>query len=74
MTPEGLEQELKVMEGINRLTPPTSVTEVRSFLWLVGYYRRFIRRFSDKAAPLNALLHKNQVWSWTLSVKRLSNY
>ena len=57
VTPEGLEPEPKLMEAIDRLTPPTSVTEVRSFLGLVGYYRRFIRRFSDKAAPLNALLH-----------------
>ena len=65
VTPEGLEPEPKLMETIDRLTPPTSVTEVRSFLGLVGYYRRFIRRFSDKAAPLNALLHKDQEWSWT---------
>ena len=65
VTPEGLEPEPKLMEAINRLTPPTSVTEVRSFLGLVGYYRRFIRRFSDKAAPLNALLHKDQEWRWT---------
>ena len=65
VTPEGLEPEPKLMEAIDRLTPPTSVTEVRSFQGLVGYYKRFIRRFSDKAAPLNALLHKDQEWSWT---------
>ena len=65
VTPEGLEPEPKLMEAIDKLTPPTSVTEVRSFLGLVGYYRRFIKRFSDKAAPLNALLHKEQEWSWT---------
>ena len=65
MTCEGLEPEPKLMEAIDRLTPPTSVTEVRSFLGLVGYYRRFIRKFSGKAAPLNALLHKDQEWSWT---------
>ena len=65
VTREGLEPEPKLMEAIDRLTPPTSVTEVRSFLGLVGYYRRFIRRFSDKTAPLNSLLHKDQEWSWT---------
>ena len=63
VTPEGLEPESKHMEAIEKLTPPTSVTEVRSFLGLVGYYRRFIKRFSDKAAPLNALLHKDKEWS-----------
>ena len=65
VTPEGLEPEPKLMEAIDKLTPQTSVTEVRSFLGLVGYYRRFIKRFSDKAAPLNALLHKKKEWSWT---------
>ena len=66
VTPEGLEPEPKLMEAIEKLTPPTSFTEVRSFLGLVGYYRRFIKRFSDKAAPLNALLHKDKEWSWSL--------
>ena len=66
MTPEGLEPETKLMEAIDKITPPTSVTEARSFLGLVGYYRRFIKRFSDKAAPLNALLHKEKEWSWSL--------
>ena len=67
VTPDGLEPEPKLMEAISKLTPPTSVTEVRSFLGLVGYYRRFIRRFSDKEAPLNALLHKDALWKWTSS-------
>ena len=65
MTSEGLELEPKLMEAIDKLTPPTLVTEVRSFLGLVGYYRRFIKRFSDKVTPLNALLHKEKEWSWT---------
>ena len=53
------------MEAISKLPPPINVSEVRSFLGLVGYYRRFIKRFSDKAAPLNALLRKDQAWKWT---------
>ena len=53
------------MEAISKLPPPINVAEVCSFLGLVGYYRRFIKKFSDKAAPLNALLRKDQVWKWT---------
>ena len=53
------------MEAISKLPPPINVAEVRSFLGLVGYYRRFVKKFSDKAAPLNALLRKEQVWKWT---------
>ena len=65
VTPEGLEPEPRLMEAISKLPPPINVAEVRSFLGLVGYYRRFIKKFSDKAAPLNALLRKDQVWKWT---------
>ena len=36
--------------------PPTTVTEVRSFLGFVSYYRRFIPNFSKVAKPLNKLL------------------
>jgi hypothetical protein len=45
--------------------PPTSVHEVRSFLGMVGYYRRFIPDFSKVAKPITELL-KNQtkfIWS-----------
>ena len=63
--PEGLEPELRLMEAISKLPPSRNVAEVRSFLGLVGYYRRFVKKFSDKAAPLNALLRKDQAWKWT---------
>ena len=65
VTPEGLEPEPRLMEAISKLPPPINVAEVRSFLGLVGYYRRFVKKFSDKAAPLNALLRKEQAWKWT---------
>ena len=41
--------------------PPTKVTELRSFLGLVNYYRRFIKSYSAIAAPLTDLL-KNRAW------------
>ena len=65
VTPDGLEPEPRLMEAISKLPPPINVAEVRSFLGLVGYYRRFVKKFSDKAAPLNALLRKEQAWKWT---------
>ena len=65
VTPEGLEPEPRLMEAISKLPPPINVAEVRSFLGLVGYYRRFVKKFSDKAAPLNVLLCKDQAWKWT---------
>ena len=53
------------MEAISKLPPSINVAEVRSFLGLVEYYRRFVKKFSDKAAPLNTLLRKEQVRKWT---------
>ena len=57
--------EPRLMEAFSKLPPPINVAEVHSFLGLVGYYRRFVKKFSDKAAPLNALLRKDQAWTWT---------
>ncbi|KAL5732606.1 hypothetical protein ACOSQ2_032298 [Xanthoceras sorbifolium] len=45
--------------------PPTKVPELRSFLGLVNYYRRFIKGYSARAAPLTDLLKKNKAWEWS---------
>ena len=44
---------------------PQTVTEVRSFLGLAGYYRRFIQNFSRIAIPLTRLTRKNIPFIWT---------
>ena len=46
------------------LTPFKNVTEVQSFLGLVGYYRRFVKNFSRIAQPLHALTHKDTPFEW----------
>ncbi|GJT43631.1 putative nucleotidyltransferase, ribonuclease H [Tanacetum coccineum] len=51
-------------ETMNYWEPPTKVTELRSFLGLVDYYRRFIMGYSAIASPLTDLLKKNQAWIW----------
>src|SRR5438105_5497430 len=44
---------------------PTSVTEIRSFLGLAGYYRRFIQDFSKIAKPMTKLPQKEAKFIWT---------
>jgi hypothetical protein len=43
---------------------PTNVSEIRSFLGLAGYYRRFINDFSKVAKPMTKLLEKNKAIEW----------
>ncbi|XP_042962490.1 uncharacterized protein LOC122296762 [Carya illinoinensis] len=53
------------VEAIKKWDPPTKVTEFRSFLGLVNYYRRFIKGYSTRASPLTDLLKKNKTWEWS---------
>jgi hypothetical protein len=43
---------------------PSTVTEIRSFLGLVGYYRRFIEGFSKIVKPMTSLLEKGREFKW----------
>jgi hypothetical protein len=49
---------------------PTNVSEVRSFLGLAGYYRRFVEGFSCIATPLTRLTRKNAKFEWTNECER----
>jgi hypothetical protein len=44
---------------------PTSVSDIRSFLGLGGYYRRFIKGFSKISKPMTELLEKDKQFEWT---------
>ena len=52
------------IEVIVSWKPPRNVTEVRSFLGLVGYYQRFVEGFSVIASPLTKLLRKGVKFEW----------
>ena len=45
--------------------PPRNVSEVRSFLGLAGYYRRFVKGFSMISAPMTKLLQKDVKFEWS---------
>ncbi|XP_071702898.1 uncharacterized protein [Rutidosis leptorrhynchoides] len=52
------------ISAIERWDRPTTPTEIRSFLGLAGYYRRFIQDFSKIASPLTKLTRKNVKFNW----------
>ena len=55
-------------ENVNKLKnwlPPRTVTEVRQFLGLASYYRRFIKDFAELAAPLTQLTRKGTTFVWS---------
>ena len=64
VTRDGIMCDPGKIEAVKNYTIPKNVTDVRSFLGFVGYYRKFIRDFSSIATPLNELLCKDQKFYW----------
>ncbi|XP_028798909.1 uncharacterized protein LOC114754299 [Neltuma alba] len=64
ITRDGVAIDPSKVEAILNWERPKTITEVRSFLGLAGYYRRFIRNFSRLALLLTRLIQKNQLFNW----------
>ncbi|KAE8690983.1 cytochrome P450 78A7-like [Hibiscus syriacus] len=60
-----LQMDRDKIRAIDEWKPPTKATEMRAFLGLANYYRRFVKGYSKIATPLTELLKKDKVWDWS---------
>lgn len=65
VTAEGIKPNPQKIEAIKNFKNPKTVTDIKSFLGLTGYYRKFIRNFSKIAKPLIGLTKKETPFHWT---------
>lgn len=65
VTTEGIRVDPGKIEAIREWPVPVNVTQLRSFLGLCSYYRKFIYNFAKLARPLNALT-ENKPFFWTM--------
>ncbi|GKC37767.1 retrotransposon protein, putative, ty3-gypsy subclass [Tanacetum coccineum] len=61
---QGIHVDPAKIEAVKNWASPTTPTEIRQFLGLVGYYRRFIKDFSKIAKSLTELTQKNKKYIW----------
>ena len=60
--PNGIEIEVKKVNKVLSQSEPKNVKDIRKFLGLTNYYKRFIKDFSQVARPMNVLTRKNKKW------------
>jgi len=56
--------EMEKVDGVLSWPQPKNVKDVRKFLGLANYYRRFIKDFAQVAKPMNVLTRKDEKWQW----------
>ncbi|GJR03324.1 reverse transcriptase domain-containing protein [Tanacetum coccineum] len=61
---DGIHVDPSKIEAVKNWKAPRTPSEVRSFLGLAGYYRRFIENFSKIAKPLTVLTQKSKTFDW----------
>ena len=64
MGPNGIEIEKEKIDGVLSWLEPKNVKDVRKFLGLANYYRRFIKNFAQVARLMNVLTRKDVKWQW----------
>ena len=70
----GFEPLPEKLESIRKMPAPRTAKEVKQFLGLIGYYRKFVPRFADISRPLTKLTRHNVVFEWTGQCSKAFNH
>ena len=73
VSPGGIKASPGKVKAVIEWPKPKSVHDVRSFLGLASYYRRFVRGFSEMARPLTELTRAGVEWRWSTSQHQAFN-
>ena len=65
ISPEGISPLPNKLDSIKHMPVPNSTKEIKQFLGLTGYYRKFVPRFADISRPLTTLTKKDAKFEWT---------
>ena len=68
---EGFEPLPEKIKSIKNMLPPKTAKEVKQFLGLAGYYRKFVLRFADLSRPLTNLTQQNVEFQWMEKCQKL---
>ena len=69
LSKEGIQPLPEKLESIKIMPAPRNAREIKQFLGLAGYYRKFVHRFLDLSRPLTRLTHKDALFEWTKECK-----
>ena len=70
ISPEGISLLPNKLDSIRHMPVPNSTKEIKQFLGLTGYYRKFVPRFTDISRPLTTLMKKDTKFVWTSACQK----
>ncbi|EFA11803.1 Retrovirus-related Pol polyprotein from transposon 297-like Protein [Tribolium castaneum] len=73
ITESTIKPSKRKIEAVEEFPKPTNVHEVRQYLGLTGYFRKFISDYAKKSRPLSCLLLKDAEWEWGSSQEEAFN-
>eukprot|EP00644_Phytophthora_capsici_P000657 jgi/Phyca11/109194/e_gw1.16.67.1 len=65
LSAQGVQPAERLVRAVREFPRPGDATEVKRFVHLAGYYRKFIAGFGSIAEPMTRLLKKDCPWQWT---------